>query len=317
MIKISIIVPVYNTSKYLNKCLDSLLNQTLEDIEIIIINDGSKDNSEEIIKSYHDKRLKYFSQANSGIGKTRNRGIKLAEGEYLSFIDSDDYIAPDFCVKMYNKAQKDNCDIVVSNFLLDKDGTFEEFKVRPFKEGNIKTNPEILYNINLGPCNKIYKRDLILNNNIEFVENLKYEDVPFVCKSLKCAYKIGKLEDFLSYYVIHDNSETTIRDELVFDIFKISDLIINIFKDTPNIEPNLSKMLIRNIVDYMFQERYQKDLKVAYHFIDEAHNYLNNYNSNWKKSEVFNDLGRLKSLFAKNKILLKLYIRLYRLFKTV
>lgn len=104
MNKVSLIVPVYNTSKYLEKCINSLINQTLKDIEIIIINDGSTDNSEKIIKKFNDKRIKYIAKQNEGIGKTRNLGIEKATGEYLAFVDSDDYLSIDFCKKMYTKS---------------------------------------------------------------------------------------------------------------------------------------------------------------------------------------------------------------------
>lgn len=120
MAKISLIVPVYNTSKYLRKCLDSLITQTYKDIEIIVINDGSIDNSEEIIKLYRDKRLKYISKKNEGIGKTRNLGIENATGNYIAFVDSDDYLDKNFCKKMIKKADEDNCDIVICNYFEDR-----------------------------------------------------------------------------------------------------------------------------------------------------------------------------------------------------
>lgn len=243
--KLSIIVPVYNTGNYLKKCLNSLVNQTLDDIEIIIVNDGSTDNSEEIIKSYKDKRIKYYKQKNSGIGKTRNKGIKNALGEYIGFIDSDDYVSKDFCEVMYNKAKKDKCDLVVSNFYYDRNGVYEEFKAIKFKDTNLNDNPKLLYYMNLGPCNKIYNRKMLKENDIYFDELLKYEDVPFVCKAMNCAKRIGKVENYLSYYVIHENSQTTVRDERIFDIFKISDQIIDIFKDNEKIKGYLEKLIIR------------------------------------------------------------------------
>ena len=138
MNKVSIIVPVYNTSKYLNSCIKSLLHQTLKDIEIILINDGSTDDSESIIKKYKDKRIKYISKKNEGIGKTRNLGIDTATGEYLSFIDSDDYVEPDFCEKMYEKATKDKCDIVICDYYEDH---FEGLK--EIKESLNKSNKEL------------------------------------------------------------------------------------------------------------------------------------------------------------------------------
>ena len=221
MVKVSIIVPVYNTAKYLSMCIESLINQTLKDIEIILINDGSTDESESIIKKYKDKRIKYIFKKNEGIGKTRNLGIEKTNGEYLAFIDSDDYIEPNFCEVMYNKAIKDECDIVICDYYKDINERLEEVKFASFKDTNLKENPEIINLINLGPCNKIYKKDLFKNQKNRFVENLKYEDAPFVCRLLLSAKKIGKIDECLAHYVIHEKSETTTRDERIFDILKI------------------------------------------------------------------------------------------------
>ena len=226
MVKVSIIVPVYNTAKYLNKCINSLLNQTLKEIEIILINDGSTDNCESIIKKYKDKRIKYISKKNEGIGKTRNLGIEIASGEYLAFIDSDDYIESNFCEVMYNKAIKDKCDIVICDYFEDINNELKEIKFASFKDTNLMENPEIINYINLGPCNKIYKKELFKDKNNRFIENLKYEDAPFVCRLLLSAKKIGKINKCLAHYVIHEKSETTTRDERIFDILKITDIIV-------------------------------------------------------------------------------------------
>ena len=106
MKKLSIIIPCYNTEKYINKCLDSVLNSTLKDIEVIIINDGSKDSTLDIIKSYKDKRIIIIDKENDGVAMARNDGIKKATGEYITFIDSDDYIEPTMYEEMYNKAKE-------------------------------------------------------------------------------------------------------------------------------------------------------------------------------------------------------------------
>ena len=116
MADISIIVPIYNAEKYLNKCIDSLVNQTKKELEFILVNDGSTDLSEDIIKSYKDKRIKYFKNKNQGIGKTRNFGIDKATGKYLMFLDSDDYLDINACEKLYNKAIKEKSDLVVFDF---------------------------------------------------------------------------------------------------------------------------------------------------------------------------------------------------------
>ena len=106
MPKISVIVPVYNVEKYLRECLDSIVNQTLQDIEIICINDGSTDGSAVILEEYaaKDKRIKILNQENKGAGEARNAGINSAQGKYLAFIDGDDFYCTDFCEKMHNKA---------------------------------------------------------------------------------------------------------------------------------------------------------------------------------------------------------------------
>ena len=116
MIKVSVIVPVYNVENYLVKCLDSLVHQTLKDIEIIVVNDGSPDNSQNIIDTYvkkYPKKIKAFSKKNGGQGSARNYGLKYAKGEYIAFVDSDDYVDLDMFFKMYNKAKEDNSDIVI------------------------------------------------------------------------------------------------------------------------------------------------------------------------------------------------------------
>ena len=159
MKKVSIIVPVYNTGKYIQKCIESLLSQTYKNLEILLINDGSTDNSEQIILSYKDKRIKYTSKENEGIGKTRNLGIDLATGDYLMFIDSDDYIKEDCVEKFVKKCESHKCDIAVSDYYEDR-GDLKEIRFPSFEDANLKTNPSILNMINLGPCNKIYSKKL-------------------------------------------------------------------------------------------------------------------------------------------------------------
>ena len=116
-IKVSVIVPVYNVEAYLDKCLNSLVNQTLKEIEIIVVNDGSKDNSEKIIEKYKEKypeKIKYYKKENGGLSSARNYGLKYAIGEYVAFVDSDDYVDLKMYEKMINLANLENSDIVVA-----------------------------------------------------------------------------------------------------------------------------------------------------------------------------------------------------------
>ena len=115
MVKVSIIVPVYNVEKYLSKCLESLINQTLKDIEIICVNDGSTDNSLSILKEYanKDSRIKIIDKQNEGVSVARNTGIEVATGEYLIFVDSDDYLVENACEKALNTIEHNNSDICI------------------------------------------------------------------------------------------------------------------------------------------------------------------------------------------------------------
>ena len=315
MAKVSIIVPIYNSSKYLNKCIDSLLNQTLKDIEIILLNDGSTDKSEDIIKEYQDKRIKYIKKDNTGIGKTRNMGLDIATGEYIMFIDSDDYIALDCAYKMYNKAEKDKCDIVISDYFEDHDGKIEVIKYPSFNDSSLKDNPSILNKVNLGPCNKIYKSSLL--KKIRFEENLKYEDAPFVVRALVNANKIGKIDEALSYYVIHSNSETTIRDKRIFDILDISKIIIDIVKPYHYLDKELTNLVVLILADYTIQQRYIKNGKLRNKFIDEAFDILNDLDNKWTKCDYLKTFKWYERIIKTNKQLTKIYCMIYQKIKNI
>lgn len=116
MNKVSIIIPVYNAELYLKRCIDSCINQTYKNIEIILINDGSKDNSEKIIKTYQDERIVYIHKENSGVSATRNIGLKIATGKYIMFADADDWYELDAVEQMVNAIEKENCDAIRSNY---------------------------------------------------------------------------------------------------------------------------------------------------------------------------------------------------------
>lgn len=315
---ISIIVPIYNAEKYLKKCIDSLVNQTKKEIEIILINDGSTDSSERIIKEYKDERIKYFKNKNQGIGKTRNFGIEKATGKYLLFVDSDDYLDKNACEKLYNKIENDSLDLLVYDFYREFDnGKKEEEKLQKFDISNLKENPKLLLNINLSPWNKLYKTEVIKGNNTKFVENLKYEDAPFVVEAIINSKRIGKLDESLYYYMIHSNSETTIRDKRIFDILEIVDIIRKKVKKlkSDSINEVLDTLTISILMNYNIQQRMQKNKKVGMEFIDKSFEYLQRNIPNYKNNVYFKDRNMLKSIIEKNKQISKLYCRMYRVKK--
>jgi len=226
MKKVSIIVPIYNAEEYIRRCIDSLINQTYKNIEIILLNDGSTDSTDKIIKSYKDKRINYIKKENTGIGNTRNLGILKSTGDYIMFIDSDDYMELNAVEVLVNKAISNNYDLVVCNYYLNTPST--ELKISfpdSIDNTNIISNPNILTDINYAPWNKIYHKKLFLNDNNRFVEGIKYEDAPFVIESICASKKVGFTNEYLFHYVMQKSGETITRDERIFDIFKICEII--------------------------------------------------------------------------------------------
>ena len=312
MTKVSLIVPIYNSQNYLEKCIKSLISQTLKDIQIILINDGSTDNSEKIIKSFDDERIVYISKNNEGIGKTRNLGIDKATGEFLAFVDSDDYLNEHFCEYMYQKAVNDDCDLVVCDFFEERN-TLVGIKFKDFKDTNLRETPELINYINLGPCNKLYKKSLFDDKSNRFEENLKYEDAPFVVKMLVSANKIGKVNDYLTYDVIHSNSETTIRDKRMYDILEITDIIVNDLKKVNYPNDSLVSLAVMILTDYTIQQRYISDVKYRHDFINKAFKYLNNLDRKWRRCSYLKRFPSLKRYVKTSKLLTKIYCDLYNL----
>lgn len=306
---ISIIIPCYNAEKTIKRCLESVISQTYKNIEIVIINDGSIDKTDSIIKKYiNDNRIKYYNRSNHGIGKTRNFGIKEATGEYITFLDSDDYLPNDAIDNLYKLAQKNKLDLVVSDYYVDNKNIKSE-KIKSFPITNVKNNPNLIFDINLAPWNKLYKKELI--ENIKFEENLKYEDAPFVIESIIKAKKIGKLDKETYYYVVNPNSETTIRDERIFDIFKILDIIGRLVENKKELTEVYKTLCIRIICNYNIQQRYQKKIKTANRFINKGFYYMKKVDPKYKHSVYFKNRSKNKALIEKNKFLTKLYCFIY------
>lgn len=313
MVDISVIVPIYNAEKYLNKCVDSLINQTKKELEFILVNDGSTDKTEEIIKSYKDSRIKYFKNKNQGIGKTRNFGIEKATGKYIMFLDSDDYLKNNACEILYKSVEKTDADLAICDFYKIYDsGVKEKIKLLSFKPTTLRKTPSLVNEINLAPWNKLYKKELITKNKIKFVENLKYEDAPFVIEAFSKAGKIIKVDEYLNYYLIHGNSETTVRDKRCFDILKIIDLIRKNTKNEAYLQEEINKLTVRIITNYTIQQRNQKDKNVGLDFIDEAFSYLEKEVPDYKNNKYFKNRSILKRTIEKSKFLTKLYCKIYR-----
>lgn len=209
MVKVSIIVPVYNVEKFLPRCLDSLVNQTLEDIEIICVNDGSSDNSLNILNEYaqKDSRIKVITQENKKKGAARNNGLKIARGEYIGFVDSHDYVDLDFFEKLYNTSKKNNCDIACATIVRKREKS-SKYRVYYNSEKIYTKLDEKIKICDVPNCcyvwNKLYKKDLISNKF--FPSNTFFEDVLWLPNIIKEAKEIITVADTQYYYVVRDIS---------------------------------------------------------------------------------------------------------------
>lgn len=211
---ISVIVPIYNVEKYLKKCLDSIVQQTFNDIEIICVNDGSTDNSQIIIDEYKqkDNRIKNIIKENGGLSSARNAGLNIAKGKYISFIDPDDYIDLDAYAQVVEEFNRDrSIDIVSFNYeIINEAGScLEKKNVNSiFLNGIHKVSDKLIKNIFVSACTHIFKRTIIEKNNLKFPIGLLYEDNFFTPLYLIFCNKISFLPNYFYKYLVRNNSIT-------------------------------------------------------------------------------------------------------------
>lgn len=239
--KVSVIVPVYNVEDYLRECLDSLCYQTLVDIEIICVNDGSTDASEDILKEYEAKepKIKVISQENRGLSGARNTGMKHASGEYIYFIDSDDKLVPTALERMYFVSSRHSLDILLFKLINFDDETGEKTKSyyydMKFLKEKVGENvfshedvSDILFRIAVSIPGKFFKRKLI--EDMEFIEGVIFEDNPFFIEAMLRATKVCFLDEYLYLRRIRSCSITQSHDEGFFDYITISNILIDLCK---------------------------------------------------------------------------------------
>lgn len=210
MFKVSVIIPVYNVEKLLKRCLDSVLNQTLKDIEIICVNDGSTDNSSLILEEYKKfENIKIINQKNSGLSVARNTGLKYASADYVAFLDSDDFVDSDFYEKLFNSIEKEKADIACASIVRESDR--KKTYLINYKQVEVALNTKDRFM--LADCpkhnfvwNKLYKKELIDKNNLKFVPGMIYEDMWFTPDVLEATSSIVAVPDTFYHYWKHKNT---------------------------------------------------------------------------------------------------------------
>jgi len=217
-IKVSIIVPVYNNEKYLPRCMDSLVNQTLDNIEIIAADDCSSDSSLTILREYEKKypdKVKVIARRkNGGPGGARNSCLNIASGEYIGFVDSDDYVKKDMFKKLYRIAKRADYDLVECGCYWEAENKYAPPALTDNVVGVLDINKRKSIFSNLYDigwlCTKIVKRNIITDNNLLFRENVVYEDVDYILLLLYYSTKIGKTNDHLYHYTNNEESITNL-----------------------------------------------------------------------------------------------------------
>lgn len=257
--KISIIVPVYNVEKELPRCIESLLRQTYKDIEIILVDDGSTDESPCICENYAKKYLniKVIHKENGGLSSARNCGINNSNGKYLLFVDSDDYINDETCERFLKAIEKEDVDVVVGEaretrndkIVLYKHDAFQDDKVY---NGNEYINIAIKNNEFYAPaCLNFYKKEFLVNNDLFFKEGILHEDMQYLPRVFLNAKKVKTISYIFYEYIIRENSITTNKNykKNIEDIFEIYSEWYDMFK---NIEDKETKKMLNCVLSKYF-----------------------------------------------------------------
>ncbi len=298
-IKISVMIPVYNTSQYLEKCLESITTQSLKEIEIICVNDGSTDNSLEILRKYEkkDNRIKIIDKKNEGANKARNEALKLAKGEYCLNIDSDDLIKQDYLKNMYNKAKKEDLDILISDiiyFFPNKEYVEKDLKLDDNKIIDGKEYIKLFFKENfLGyTWNKLIKSKIYKENNLKYNENIfLFDDVELMLRLSYFCKRIGKLnEAFYCYRQGENNGVRKIKLKNLKDLITCFDSLIDFYK---NKEEWILKELIQikklfytsEVLSekYKFMSEYEEVLKDYFKYLKNEDFIINGFTSKNKR----------------------------------
>lgn len=314
MPKVSVIVPIYNVEKYLEKCINSLLSQTLEDIQIILVNDGSKDNSGNIAKEYeknNKNRIIYVEKENGGLSDARNYGLKYATGDFVAFLDSDDYIEKNAYEEMYNKAIEENADYVECDFIWEFPN-----KIRVDKQYPYKNKKEMLSFVRVVAWNKLIKSQLITDNNLEFPKGLRYEDVEFTYKLIPFVNKFAYVDKPFIHYVQREGSIANVQNERTAEIFTVLDNVIEFYKKN-NIYEEYRNELEYNYARYLLCSSLKrmckiKDKTIREKLLTESWERLNSNFPNWKENVILKtvNIGKNKYMRTINKSTYEIYSKI-------
>lgn len=238
MNKISVILPVFNGEKYIRKAIESVLNQTFTNFELIIVNDGSTDDSLNIINEFRDNMIKFINQVNQGPGASRNKALKIASGVYIMFLDSDDFFTSDALEVAHGEITKFGADLTFFQMInFDGERYYENdwFEMKTFDdsfENRVFTpqeTPGSIFDLSVGVCQKIYNHEFLKNIDAQFPEGIFFEDMPFFYYVFLKASKISIVKKKLYVRRKHLDSITNRVDEKFFDTVRAGQILMDMF----------------------------------------------------------------------------------------
>lgn len=340
---VSIIMPVYNVERYLRQCLDSIFSQTLKEIEVIAVNDGSTDNCLSILEEYqkiHPHIMRIYTTENRGVSHARNYGMKYAQGEYILFVDSDDFIEHDMCEKLYSKAAADNNDLVIcTRYNVYEDMRTGLLKPERIKLGHINSNFSLydnqyeLAHVLPFPWDKLFRRELLIG--MEFPENMRFEDLVFVYQVVVKAKNIGVVDEPLYHYrKTSQGGFLNTFSKQTLDIIKAFELVFDYMEKHNYMEHYYDELeficarhfLYRYITLFKNENRGKGKLDIKLEIINKTQDFLDSRLPNWRSNHyLLYSSGWLKKklpLFTNHKKMIRItrireYMpnRIYDLFK--
>ena len=235
--KVSAVIAIYNVEQYLDRCLNSLRAQNFTDMEVLCVNDGSTDNSEDIIRKYVelDQRFILLNKENGGLSDARNYGLKKARGEYILFVDGDDFVEENLVLCAYERAEQDQLDLAVfayhQYYLKDQTKELISLQFEENKVYNLKDDPSLLCYVNNSAWNKIYRKTLFTDNDIIYPKGYNHQDLGTTAKLLYRAERIGFIKTALyNYLVDRPNNITQERNQKIYHIIKMEEEILSYYK---------------------------------------------------------------------------------------
>ncbi|OCN05579.1 hypothetical protein A4S06_08415 [Erysipelotrichaceae bacterium MTC7] len=295
-IKVSVVIPFYNVENYIERCMESLKSQTLKEIEFIIVDDGSKDASRVIVERYlDDSRFKLYTKENGGLSDARNFGMQYVQGEYMCFLDSDDYVDSTMYETMYNKAIEKNLDMVSCDFVW-------EFEKHCRKDQGLQKNP-LLLDVRAVVWNKMFRTAIIKEHKLQFIKGLRYEDVAFTYIYIPYIERYELLSEPFVHYIQRDGSIVNTQNEKVRDIYTILDHVFSYYKNHQiyeAYEEQLEYVTIRYIFGSSLKRIVKiEDAKLRNQIIMENWEYLNERFPNWRNNRFLRNQKTMKNTYMK------------------